>query len=48
MHNLSSRIATLKELTCVSDPVKAFDLLQRLEELQGYRILGVNGEAFII
>ena len=48
LHNLSSRIATLKELTCVSDPVKAFAMFQHLEELQGYRILGVNGEVFII
>ena len=31
-YNLSSRIATLKELTCVSDHIKAFALFQHLEE----------------
>ena len=48
LHNLSSRIATWQDLTCVSDPVKAFALFQHLEELQGYRILRVNDEVFII
>ena len=48
LRNAGSRILTLAELAGLDNHIEAIDLFRSLESLQGYRVLGVNGDVFTI